>query len=114
MKKLLYMGAGIVVGVTLATLMKNAKPISKRIKNYKDSMTNTLNECMDELASLIEQMDEEKVKQRLKNKYNTFKRKIEKIDFENLEENMKEMINSLIEEIKELINQTKQSELKTI
>lgn len=113
MKKLLYMGAGILVGATIVTLMKNAKPISMRVEKYKNSMTETLNECMDELASLIEQMDEEKVKQRLKNKYNTFKRKIEKIDFENLEDNMKEMINSLIDEIKELINQTKQNKLET-
>lgn len=113
MKKLLYMGAGILVGAGIVTLMKNAKPISMRIKTYKNSMTNTLDDCMDELALLIEEMDEEKVKQRLKNKYNTFKRKIEKIDFENLEENMKEMVNSLINEIKELINQIKQNELKT-
>ena len=113
MKKLLYMGVGILVGASVATLMRNAKPISMRIEKYKDSMTDTLNSWMDELALLIEEMDEEKVKQRLKTKYNTFKRKIEKIDFENLEDNMKEMINSLIEEIKELVNQTKQNKLTT-
>ena len=83
-----------------------ASTLLNTLKKYKNNMLVTLNDCMDELSSLIEQMDEEKVKQRLKNKYNVFKRKIEKIDFDNLEENMKESINYLIEEIKELINQT--------
>ena len=106
MKKLIYMGVGMLLGASVVTLMYNAKPVSKCLKKYKNNMLVTLNDCMDELSSLIEQMDEEKVKQRLKNKYNVFKRKIEKIDFDNLEENMKESINYLIEEIKELINQT--------
>ena len=113
MKKLLYMGIGIMVGAATVALMYNAKPMSMCIKKCKTSMSNSLNEYMDELALLIEEMDEENVKQRLKNKYNTFKRKIEKIDFENLEENMKEMVNSLIEEIKELINQIKEKDLNT-
>jgi len=113
MKKLLYMGAGILVGASLVALMYNAKPMSMCVHKCKNSMLDSLNGCMNELALLIEEMDEEKVKQRLKNKYNTFKKKIEKIDFENLEENMKEMINSLIDDIKELINQTKKEELET-
>ena len=106
MKKLIYMGAGMLMGASVVALMYNTKPVTNCIKKCKNNMLTTLNDCMDELSSLIEQMDEEKVKQRLKSKYNMFKKKIEKIDFENLEENMKESINSLIEDIKELISQT--------
>lgn len=112
MKKLLYMGAGILVGASIVVLMYNAKPVTRCLNKCKNSMLVTLNSCMDELALLIEEMDEEKVKQRLKNKYNSFKRKIEKIDFENLEENMKEAIDSLIKDIRELITQTKEQDLE--
>ena len=112
MKKLIYMGAGVMVGAAIVALMYNSKPITIYLRKCKNNMLVTLNSCMDELSMLIEEMDEEKVKQRLKTKYNSFKRKIEKIDFDNLEEDMKDMVNNLIDEIKLLINQTRNKELK--
>ena len=71
-------------------------------------MINTLNDSLDELAMLVEEIDEEKVKLKLKNKYNYYKRKIEKINLDDIEENMKEMVSNLIDEIRGLINQTKE------
>ena len=112
MKKLMYMGLGILVGGTIVTIAYNTKPITMCVRNSKNSMLRTINDCMDSLAMLIEEMDEEKVKHRLKMKYNYFKRKIKKIDFDNLEENMKEKISDLINEIKELIQNTKEKELE--
>ncbi len=108
MKKLLYMGAGMIVGGMIVTLMYNSKPLSISLRKCKNNMLISLNDYMDDLASLVEEMDEEKMKKRLKAKYNYYKRKIERIDFNNLEEEMKEKIQNLIEEIKSLITKTKE------
>lgn len=108
MKKLIYMGAGILVGGTMVLLMYNSKPIAKSLRKCKSNMINTLNDSLDELAMLVEEIDEEKVKLKLKNKYNYYKRKIEKINLDDIEENMKEMVSNLIDEIRGLINQTKE------
>lgn len=110
MKKYLYMGAGIIVGGAIALVMYNTKPIKLYIKKCKNSLMISLDDAMDELMELVDSMDEEKVKQKLKNKYNYYKRKIEKIDFENLEESMKEKVNALINEIRELIVSTQNME----
>ena len=108
MKKLMYMGAGVIVGGLMVVLMYNSKPITKKIRMCKGNVISTLDDCMDDLALLVEEIDEEKIKQRLKNKYNYYKRKLEKIDLDNLEENMKEMVSNLVDEIRGLINQTKE------
>ena len=108
MKKLMYMGAGILVGGTMVLLMYNSKPIAKSLRKCNSNMINTLNDSLDELAMLVEEIDEEKVKLKLKNKYNYYKRKIEKINLDDIEENMKEMVSNLIDEIRGLINQTKE------
>ena len=110
MKKYLYMGAGIIVGGALTLVMYNTLPIKQYIKKCKSSLMMSLDEAMDDLLDLVDSMSEEKMKQRLKNKYNYYKRKIEKIDFDNLEESMKEKISTLINEIRELIMSTKELE----
>ena len=107
MKKLMYMGYGVIIGGAMVALMYNAKIVTNKIRKYKGSIIDTLDDCMDDLAMLVEEIDEDKIKQRVKNKYNYYKRKIEKIDLDNLEENMKQMVSDLIDEIRELISQTK-------
>ena len=113
MKKILFMGLGVLVGASIVTIMYNSKPITLCLRKSKNNMLVTLNGCMDELASLVEEIDEEKVKQRLRTKYNYFKKKIDQIDLDNLEENMKQKVSELIEEIKSLINNTKEKEMET-
>lgn len=110
MKKYLYMGAGIIVGGAIALVMYNTKPIKQYIKKCKNSLMVSLDDAMDELMDLVDSISEEKVKQKLKNKYNYYKRKIEKIDFENLEESMKEKVSALISEIRDLIVSTENME----
>lgn len=112
MKKLMYMGLGMLAGGAVVAIMYNAKPITVYLKKSKDSMLITLNDYMDELALLVEEIDEEKVKQKLKMKYNQFKKRIDKINLENIEENMKDKINGLIDEVKQLIDNTKPKELE--
>lgn len=110
MKKYLYMGAGIIVGGAISLVMYNTKPIKQYIKKCKNSLMVSLDDAMDELMDLVDSISEEKVKQKLKNKYNYYKRKIEKIDFENLEESMKEKVSALISEIRDLIVSTENME----
>ena len=113
MKKLLFMGAGIIVGGTMVALMYNSKPLAKRLRTCKQSMICALDEAMEDLAMLIESIDEEKMKQRLTSKYNYYKRKIEKIDLDNFEESIQNKVSKMIDEIKKLINQTKDIELNS-
>ena len=112
MKKLLFMGMGIIVGGTMVALMCNSKPLARTLRTCKKSMVNALDEAMEDLAMLIESIDEEKIKKRLKSKYNYYRRKIENIDLDNLEDNIQDKISGLIEEIRKVINKNQEIELE--
>lgn len=103
MRKWLYLTGGIIIGATGVCLVNNSKKVMNKMVSYGDTILQDLNNKLEQLALMVENLDEEKFKKKMKSKYENLKKRVMAIDWQQFGEEARSLAESLKQEINDLL-----------